>query len=90
MTSWPGSRPLGKPSKYAPVAEHLRALPAAQQTHVLTFAELEHITGAPLPGGAGSTIFWTGAAARHWKAAGFTARLLRRDRAVEFRREQGE
>jgi len=82
----PGS--FGAPGKYDALERYLKALPADHVRVVLTLTEIETLIGTPLPLGALAPQYWiNGSKTRSvWKAAGFSARLPRLTRTVEFRR----
>ena len=75
--------------RYAPVLAVLAALPAAQPSVRLTFAELAALLSHPLPPTAHTTSYWTHSrvAAANWQRHGWGARLDRSGPAVVFTRQ---
>ena len=83
----------GQPSKYEPLYRYLAQLPADQATVRLTFAEIEALLGVPLSATAQTKHeYWTIniMARRNWHRHGFTARLDRVERAIDFTRQPQE
>lgn len=74
--------------KYLPLTRYLQALPQEQQSATLSFAEIERLLGEKLPPSAWLSQYWvrSSVSRANWEACGFAARLVREQRAVEFRR----
>lgn len=74
--------------KYLPLTRFLEELPREQGSTSLTFGEIEQILGARLPASAWLSHYWirSSVSRDNWEACGFTARLVRGARTVEFHR----
>src|SRR5215207_7702128 len=63
------------PSPYQPLADYLTALPPETARVTLTFVELRHVLGRPLPASAWGRSWWAtragATAARAWPAPGW-------------------
>ncbi len=79
--------------KYLPLTHFLEELPREQELASLTFGEIEQLLGARLPASAWLSHYWVRSSVSrdNWEACGFTARLVRGARTVEFhRRSEGD
>jgi hypothetical protein len=74
--------------KYLPLTRFLETLPPDQPSATLTFAQIEELLGARLPASAWHSHYWlrSSVSRDNWEACGFSARLVRGERMVEFRR----
>ena len=74
--------------KYLPLTRFLEELPQEQASTSLTFGEIEQLLGARLPASAWLSHYWVRSSVSrdNWEACGFTARLVRGARTVEFHR----
>jgi len=74
-------------SKYQPLGDYLKALPASQETVTLTFGQVEKIIDSRLPRSAREYRQWWenqkgGSHAPHWRAAGFKTGKVDMERQV--------
>ena len=74
--------------KYLPLTRFLEELPQEQNSTSLTFGEIEKLLGARLPASAWLSHYWVRSSVSrdNWEACGFTARLVRGSRTIEFHR----
>jgi len=81
--------PKGQARKYEPLNRYLEQLPACRRSVRLTLTEIETLIGASLPRTARLDAgYWKRhtMARQNWRQRGFTARLDRLERAVDFTR----